>query len=222
MEKKNIQVNKLAYAAIFAALAILIGYLEIPWPLTPWLKLDFSEVVVLISFITIGFSYTGAVIIVRSVIRWIISGNNANLVPFFGEFMAITASLFIVLIYILATIITKTRTKPLLDLNRSGEEAPKMTILQMVINGLIVTVGITLYMTVFNYLVATPIYVSSGKHLYMGSFIKDSNFASIHKDNLWAYTVFTITSYVPFNAVKGILSMLAFETIRLRIRSVKL
>lgn len=222
MEKKNMQVNKLAYAGIFAALAILIGYLEIPWPLTPWLKLDFSEVVVLISFITIGFSYTGAVIVVRSVIRWIISGNNANLVPFFGEFMAITASLFIVLIYILATIITNTRTKSLVDLNSSGEEAPKMTILQIIINGLIVTVGITLYMTAFNYFVATPLYVSSGKHLYFGSFINDANFAFIHKNNLWAYTVFTITAYVPFNAVKAVLTMIAFETLRLRIRNIKL
>ena len=74
--------KKLVLASIFTALSIVIGYLEIPWPLSAWLKLDFSEVVILLSLIVLGFRQTAAVIVLRSIIRWLVSGKKCRLSTF--------------------------------------------------------------------------------------------------------------------------------------------
>lgn len=82
----NNKLLKPVLAAILAALALIVGYLEIVWPMAPWLKLDFSEVVILISFVLIGFNHTLAVIVIRSVVRWLISGHSTNIpFPFLGK-----------------------------------------------------------------------------------------------------------------------------------------
>ena len=81
MNETSYKSLKPVLAATLAALALIVGYIEIVWPLAPWLKLDFSEVVILISFVFLGFNYTLAVIVIRSVIRWLISGHSTN-IPF--------------------------------------------------------------------------------------------------------------------------------------------
>src|SRR5690554_5266772 len=88
----NKELIRIVFAAILAALAILVGYIEIVWPIAPHLKLDFSEVIVLASLVLIGFKHTIGVIVVRSVVRWLITGRTDVPFPFFGESIAIIAS----------------------------------------------------------------------------------------------------------------------------------
>lgn len=47
---KNLSSNqKIAYVAMLAALGLVLNYIEIPYPLVPYLKFDLSEVVVLLA-----------------------------------------------------------------------------------------------------------------------------------------------------------------------------
>ena len=47
--------RKIVLAAVLAALGMILGLLEIPYPFAPWLNLDLSEVVVLMAISMLGF-----------------------------------------------------------------------------------------------------------------------------------------------------------------------
>lgn len=205
--------KKLVLASIFTALAVVVGYLEIVWPLSGWLKLDFSEVIILSAFLVLGFKQTAAVIVVRSMIRWLISGQNADLIPFFGEFMAITASFTIIGLFMLANHLIRFKEIPMII----KEDHSKLSMNQKMIRGFVVALGLTVVMTALNFFIATPIYISGGSHLFFTTLINDNNFAWIGT-NVETYFWWTFNLYVPFNFVKGILIMIVFELLRDRIK----
>ena len=79
--KKNWQVKDMLYIVTLAAISIVLGLIEIPWPFippplagVPFLKLDFSEIAILVSLILIGADNTFLVIILRTVSRRLIMG----------------------------------------------------------------------------------------------------------------------------------------------------
>lgn len=207
--------KKLVLASIFTALSIVIGYLEIPWPLSAWLKLDFSEVVILLSLIVLGFRQTAAVIVLRSIIRWLVSGKNADLVPFFGEFMAITASFVIVGLYLLSNFLLRQEEPLLIDHKDSIEKSESYRV--KIIRGSVIVIGLTLIMTAFNFFIATPLYMSGGQYIYFSNFIKDPTYQFVGK-NVTAYFWFTVSMYVPFNAAKAFLVMVIFEIFKKRMK----
>ena len=47
--------RKLVLSAALAALGMILGLLEIPYPLAPWLNLDLSEIVVIMAISMLGF-----------------------------------------------------------------------------------------------------------------------------------------------------------------------
>src|SRR5690554_7918317 len=97
--KNTLQVQKMVLTAIFAALSIIVGFFEIPWPPMPFLKLDFSEVIVLTSLLVVGLPRTIIVIIIRSLIRELIVPKPFEPIPVIGELMAILGSIVIVVLY---------------------------------------------------------------------------------------------------------------------------
>lgn len=48
-KRKLTQQQFIAYAGVFSAIAIVLLYLDVPYPFANWLKLDFSEVIVLLA-----------------------------------------------------------------------------------------------------------------------------------------------------------------------------
>ena len=65
------KVTKLVYAALFSALALVLGLVQIPTPFAPYLAIDGSEIVVLVAGNFFGFGIMATVIILRSVLRFV-------------------------------------------------------------------------------------------------------------------------------------------------------
>lgn len=227
MKKENHPVGqkeliKVVFAAILAALALIVGYVEIVWPLAPWLKLDFSEVVVLISFILLGFRHTVGVIVVRSVIRWLVTTNSTNTpFPFFGETIAIVASISLVVIYLLVSKILKVDNKP-----KSKETERVKSPYHLAKNGpvkviakeigliVIVTILMALFMVVFNFLVVTPSFLSAGEHPFFLSFLRAGGNPRMGGGNIVSYAIAITTFYAPFNLLKFASCLIIFTMMK--------
>lgn len=211
-------IKRLTITAIFAALAIIIGYIEIPWfPPLVFLKLDFSEVVILISLVTLGFGRTTVVIVLRSVIRWLISSNNTDIpFPFFGELLAITASLVIIASATLAFKVTKTNQTPLFLSDRKDREIKEISILKQFIHLLIVVLIFTTFMTLLNAFITFPAMLSAGQYYFAPIAFKEG-FDKAFFASFETYLSIMIIGVAPFNIVKGVLTMIAFSILHGRI-----
>ena len=151
------------YIVTLAAISIVLGLIEIPWPFippplagVPFLKLDFSEVAILVSLILIGADNTFLVIILRTVSRRLIMGMDPA--EWVGELLAVTASLVLVSGYKILMKIIKKDEKPILY---NKEEIDLSVSLKEVILGM--TISTILLMTVLllvNFAVTTPLYLS--------------------------------------------------------------
>lgn len=210
---KNAALKKTVLTASFVALAVVVGFIQIPWPPAPFLSMDFSEVIILACLITLGLKYASVAVILRSAIRLLmgLTTTAATALPYFGEVMAIVASFAIIFAYVIITKITKTNHKPLIDFK---EDEPKRNkIVKDIINITVVSVSFTIIMILFNYFFAIPINTSGGSHLFVTSYVNE-NFGG----NFWGYTKFLIPIILPFNLVKIIVTMIVFEPIHYRLR----
>lgn len=86
----------LVTTAAFSALAFLISLIEIPSPFLPYLQLDFSEIMVILSATTLGGGPMVLVILLRSLLRFVLKGTLV-----FGEVAAISASLLLGITFLL-------------------------------------------------------------------------------------------------------------------------
>lgn len=215
---KNNEVKRLTITAIFAALAITIGYIEIPWfPPLVFLKLDFSEVVILVSLIILGFNRTIVVIILRSVVRWLISSNNTDIpFPFFGELLAIIASLVIITSATIAFKVTKTDQIPLFLSDKKDREAKEISLLKQFINTVIVVSIFAIFMTLLNAFVTFPAMLSAGQY-YFAPIAFREGFDRAFFSSFETYVNIMFIGVAPFNIVKGILTMIAFSILHKRI-----
>ena len=84
------KVTKLVYAALFSALALVLGLIQIPTPFAPYLALDGSEIVVLVAGNFFGFGIMSTVIILRSVLRFVFGLSTGFAIV--GEVAAIVSS----------------------------------------------------------------------------------------------------------------------------------
>jgi len=218
---KNEALKKSVLTAIFAALAVVIGFIQIPWPPAPHLAIDFSEVIILASFVTLGFKYAGVTVLLRSVTRLLIGLTTTvgSIIPYFGEVIAISASLTILLSYMLITHITKTEHKPLFG--QREENPKKVPFVKHLINLSFVTVVFSILMVALNYFISVPIFVSGGKHIFFTTIIKDPQYAFLGT-TLAAYTTGVVSVYLPFNLLKGILTMGVFELIHYRLKQMEI
>lgn len=210
---KNTALKKSVLTASFVSMAVVVGFIQIPWPPAPFLSLDFSEVIILACLITLGFKLASVTIILRSIIRLLmgLTTTAGSALPYFGEVMAIVASFSIIVAYIIITKITKTNHKPLILYKEEDPKRP--TVLQTIINISFVTLSFTLVMVLFNFFFAIPINTSGGEHVFVKSYV-DAGFGG----NIWAYTTFLIPIILPFNLTKGIITMLIYEPIHFRLR----
>lgn len=214
-KNKQNRLLKPVFAAILAALAIIVGYIEIAWPAAPHLKLDFSEVIILVSLLMVGFNYTLGVIVIRSVVRWLITGHSTNIpYPFFGETIAIVASIVMVLIYMLFTKTLKLN-KEIADDGRIKspyhiQNKNKSNFIKELAMIVIVTILMAIFMVGINFVLVTPAYLSAGKHPLFFQFLNSGQFDG----GLVKYTVLIVSMYLPFNLVKFALCTSVFTIIK--------
>ncbi len=80
---RNLSNNqKIAYIAVLAALGVVINFIELPYPPVPYLKLDFSEVVVLVAY-TISIPAAVTVSFLKALILGLVHGIDIGIVSLF-------------------------------------------------------------------------------------------------------------------------------------------
>ncbi|MDT2827667.1 MAG: ECF transporter S component [Enterococcus viikkiensis] len=167
---KNLKLQKMTAVAVAAAMGLILQFIAFPIvPMFPFLKLDFSDIPVLINMFIFGPVTGIATAFIRSLLHLTMTGFSFdNMIGDFASFFA--TSLYTLPIFLLFK--KKTASKRVVGLG--------LGILAM-----------TLFMSVANYFVITPLYLkafglSAGQMLGMG---------------LGRYILVGI---VPFNIIKGL------------------
>lgn len=196
--KDNQIIYRLVVVSILTAISVVVGLGEIIWPLAPWLKLDFSEVIILCSLLIVGYSRTLIVIILRSIIRLLIS-SHSTVIPFFGfgELVAIIVSILIISIYQLNNIVLRTD-----DYKISNVKNYKFYLFSL-IKLVIVSLSTTAIVVLLNYFIITPSYANGVISIARPSQLeKLGKILKIKDINMYSYFKAIFIIYFPFNIVK--------------------
>ena len=185
---------ELILSAIFISLSIIVGLFEIP---IPPMKLDLSEVIILISLYFLGILKTIPIIILRSAIRYLLLGGTDIPFVFFGELIAITASLILVF----TTWIFLKIIKRYINLNKSSATD---FLIYYILSAVIMTLVVSVILTILNVFIIYPAFLSFGKHYFLSkSFIENILPKSFLKvDNIKKYLGAVIGVVMPFNIIK--------------------
>lgn len=213
MRKKYIT-YELLLTAIFISLSIIVGLFEIPMP--P-MKLDLSEVIILVSLYFLGILKTIPVILFRSIIRYLLLGGTDIPFVFFGELIAIFASFVLVFTtWIFLKVIRK-----YLNLNKSSTTD---FLIGYILSALVMVVVVSLVLTVFNILIIYPAFLSFGKYYFLNnSFIINILPKSFLRVNdLKNYLIAVIGFVLPFNIIKFSLTYYFFAYVVRKIDTDKL
>ena len=89
--------RKLVLSAALAALGMILGLLEIPYPLAPWLNLDLSEIVVIMAISMLGFKSALFVCVCKFFVSILFKGPVGPIA--IGQITALIASLTICCVY---------------------------------------------------------------------------------------------------------------------------
>ncbi len=216
-----LRLKKMLYVVSLAAVSIVLSLIEIPWPLASYLKLDFSEIAILVALLVLGTKETIMVVLVRTVARRIFRGFDPG--ELVGEMLAMFASFSIILAYNLSRKVLKLKEKPLLyEVSVNGN---KTQLKEIIVTTAMITGFLTVILYAVNFFVATPLYYTlppysisiSGKvHFTVFSFIPDSPFT--YSQFFWT----TFTLYMPFNIIKGILISIIFMLLKPRMKYLEL
>ena len=219
-----VRLKKMLYMVSLASISIVLALIEIPWliptgPFAGFLKLDFSEVAILVSLLVLGTKETIGVVLIRTVARRLFRGFEIGDVV--GEMLAMFASFAIIFGYNLAKRLLNNKEKPLLY--EVSVSRANISLKEWVVYTGTVSLSIVTVMFLINFLVATPIYLSvfgvttSGAIRFdVFSFVNDSPFT--FTSFLWA----NFASYSPFNLVKGVLVTIIFLSIKPRLKYLEL
>lgn len=219
-----LRLKKMLYVVSLAAVSIVLGLVEIPWPLAAFLKLDFSEVAVLVALIVLGTKETIVVVLIRSVARRLFNGFSLDGIV--GEMIAVFASFAIILAYNLSRKVLKMHEKPLIY--EVSTERSRFNLKETLVTSGLIALSLTVILFTLNFFITTPIYytlpnpyvpvisISGRMHFHVFSFIPDSPFT--WGQYFWA--LFAL--YVPFNITKGILVSIVFMLLKPQIKYLEL
>lgn len=207
--KGGMTVTKMMYVVALSSFAIVIGFFEIPVFITG-AKLDLSEVVILISFLILGFKGSTMVIFLRSGIRFFVTTIGTSVFEadpvfkLFGEGIAVIASLLIVGSLMLVNLLLNKRTKPLLY--AVPTEKTKVTYPSLIITPIVTAIILTVGMTAFHYFLTVPFY---------------GGMLGIDKSLPTATIIGTLLGFFGvLNVVKGVISPLIFLIIKPKIENI--
>ncbi len=185
MKKKS--VFKLAVLSLLSALGvILMSYLQIPYPLAPFLKIEFSDFVVIFAFLLFGFKEAFIVAIVKTGCDLLIRGPEVGgMFPFVAHLTALVASVSYVLCLWISGKIIKS-------------EKVGFKILKY---GLVVLM-VSFIMTIANYAILTPLFL--GEVSFFGIGMSEKTMSMItNLTGINNYLLAIIFLYLPFNLLKG-------------------
>jgi len=162
-----LKLKKMLFIVVLSTIAIVLGVIELPMIL-PWLKLDLSEVIILVAVLVVGYKGAFSVVFLRAFGRRIYKLIAPALIPtvvvedpimgLIGEMIAIIASTIIILAYYFISKKLKTHRKPLLEV--VDVERNKVTIKEIIFVTLTITFALSVVLVTFNFFIGTPLYFS--------------------------------------------------------------
>lgn len=199
-KKKLTQAQFISYAGILSAVAIVLVLIEIPYPLVPWLKMDLSEVIILIAAL-MNIWLAIVIALLKASLTMLIKPN-AEII---GHIAMFIASLAIVL--------------PFYFSNTKLSKAKSLVI---------ATFAFAIIMTALNYFWITPAYLqtsfsamaSTTQQLTLGTTKMLENGNPIIDVEI-GYFGYIVAMYMPFNLMKGTIVSLAFYYVSNRISKEK-
>lgn len=97
MELKNkSSTQKMVFVAIMSGLAVIINFMEIPYPPAPFLRFDLSEVIVIIVTLLLGLKFGLIVSIIKACVFLILGSNGSDII---GISVLLFSSCFLALIF---------------------------------------------------------------------------------------------------------------------------
>ncbi|MFA6800655.1 MAG: ECF transporter S component [Acholeplasmataceae bacterium] len=205
-----LRLKKLLYIVAFAAISIVLSLIEIPWG--AYLKLDFSEVAILLALLVLGPKETTVVVLLRSLVRRLYKGFDLYFI--LGELLAILASFSMILAYYLIRKLLHKKNKPFLyEVPVNGTNVDKK---EWVVTISSITVILTVILLAANFFIATPMYWSGFTSLTVFSFVPATGMT------YWTFFIECLVLYLPFNLVKGISVSVVYLLIKPRIKYLNL
>ena len=185
MKKKSI--FKLTVLALLSAIGvILMSYLQVPYPIAPFLKIEFSDFVVIFAFLLFGFKESLIVALVKTGCDLLIRGpETGGMFPFVAHITALIASLSYVFALWLVSKFVKSEK-----------------VYQKVLKYSLVVLIVSTIMTFANYTILTPLFL--GEVSFFGIGLSENTMGMITNltgvNNFFLAIVFL---YLPFNLLKG-------------------
>jgi|GEM_PF-3157822 len=213
--------KQMMYVVTLSTLAIVVGFFEIPIGVTG-LKFDFSEIVILLSFLMLGFKSTSVIILLRSVVRFVLpakTGAEAEIIiKLLGEVIAMLASFLLVFSYQITKKIFRKNEKPLLLAIPTEVKEPSIAIhiVNAVLSALLLTIGITIFHILFTVPIYTSYLFNQGKHhFFITTYLSDPNY----NDSLIGVIKYVIIMFGLMNVIKGALSSVLFLILKPRVEN---
>lgn len=184
---KNNKILKLTVLSLLAALGVvLMSYLQIPYPIAPFLKIEFSDFVVIFTFLLFGFKEATIVALLKTGCDLLIRGpETGGALPFVAHLTALIASLSYVFALWIASKLFKSE--------KVGHKILKYSLVVLIVSAI---------MTFANYTILTPLFLGEvsffGIGLSQGTMGALSGITGI--DDFFLAIVFL---YFPFNLLKG-------------------
>lgn len=177
--RANNPVQKIALLGILSALgAVLMAFIQLPYPPVPFLRIEFSDVAVLLAFLLYGFKEATFVGALKATVNALIYGPVGPIG--IGQISAFIASMgYVVGLYLMLKWL-------------AGQTG--------LLRSVLIILEVTLLMTFVNYFFVTPIYFGSWTYLGVQEWL---NLSSFGLSGTGTYLSTIIIVYVPFNILKG-------------------
>jgi len=192
-ERRNVKevISRIATLGMLSALGfVLMAFAQFPYPAAPWLKIEISEIVVIIAYALYGFPGGIFVALVKAALNLAVRGLSG---PFgIGDITALFTSIMFIIALLLTSHVFKWFKKGLLF---------------RIFAYIFIAVFVSIILTGFNALFITPTYLSSsftscfneGIVQNVTAFLTGDK-SSIH--NAGAYVGAVSLIYIPFNLMK--------------------
>lgn len=223
-----VHLKRMVYIVALASISIVLALFEIPWfipsgPFSVFLRLDFSDVVILVAIVTLGYKDTLFVILLRSLVRITFKGYMPENV--IGEFIAIAAAFSMMFGFYIASKLTRRYQKPLVEVVPSENIDFKPMDYAVYLTSM--TMSLTIAMVVLNFFITTPLLLSyygftNSLHFEVFGFINDlKEVMEVSYDTVITFLWAVVASYTPFNLVKGLSITLIFLIIWPRLKYIE-
>ena len=178
---KDRPILKMTTLALLAAMGVvLMSYIQIPYPLAPFLKIEVSDFVVMFTFLLFGFKEALLVAVIKTLGDLMFRGAVGPYAV--GQITAFVASIsYVMMLWIINKLIKS---------DKIGFKALKY---------FLVVSGVAVIMCIANYFFLTPIFLGQT------SFLDMSNDSLSSMTGINSYLLSIIFLYLPFNFLKGAL-----------------